>query len=349
MHILFDEIQKPSGNKLGVITLNRPSALNALNHPMLNQLATQLHHWAKQDNIEAVLIKSNNNKAFCAGGDIKQVYADKQTRQPNLARFFWDEYRLNYFIHHFPKPYIALSNGITMGGGVGISLHGSHRIATEDFIFAMPEMRIGLTTDIGASYLLSRLPKPIGLYLALSGAQLNATQAKHLKLIDHVIANDAHENVIELVAQTNWHIADSFAELIAPYNHESKDNICWPKFISDCFNENSVAAILDALAQHPEPAAQNLRKALLACSPTSLAITFESLRRAENQSLAECLQTEYRLVCRCLADHDFFEGVRALLIDKDQNPQWQPAALSQITTQRIEHYFSPLPNEISFA
>lgn len=350
MDILFERLSDPSGD-LGVIKLNRLDSLNALTHDMITAMFEQLLEWRQDASIKAVIIKSLHEKAFCAGGDVRALYDKKQANDETICQFFYDEYRLNFLIHQFRKPFIALINGITMGGGVGVSIHGSHRIAIEEVMFAMPETGIGLFPDIGGGYLLSRCPEPYGLYLALTGDKINAADALYLELIDRVIAQDEVEPLIsdllaaEMKHEANTvvsHIKRSFCKEPQPGKLQEKRAL-----IEKCFEADSVEAILEALQREDSEQAQRLHQQLLSKSPMSLKITFEQLKRSQGQSLASCLQMEYRMVNRFMQGHDFFEGVRALLVDKDKSPSWQPGSLAEVTDAMVESYFQPVGKELN--
>lgn len=291
-----DDICFNTKDSIGIITLNRPSALNALNAEMLNALHQQLLQWEKDNTILAVLIESSSPHVFCAGGDIKAVYQAHQNKVKNIELYFKKEYELNQYIHNYSKPYIAILNGLTMGGGAGVSLHGRCRIATEQFSFAMPETGIGFFPDVGTSYILSRLPSEIGVYLGLTGTRINATEALYAKLIDINLTKDTHEN----------HLSDNRQR------------------IEKHFNFNAIEEIFESLMKDSHAWAQNTLALLKTKSPTSLKLTLQMLREAKNLSFEDCIKHEYKLAC-CLVDsHDFYEGIRAAIIDKDKKPHWDP-------------------------
>ncbi|HEV2614140.1 MAG TPA: enoyl-CoA hydratase/isomerase family protein [Gammaproteobacteria bacterium] len=294
-----DEILFNTKNGMGIITLNRPSALNALNAEMLTALHQQLLLWEKDNAILSVLIESSSPRVFCAGGDIKAVYYAHQKKQKNISHYFKVEYDLNHYIHNYKKPYIALLNGLTMGGGAGVSLHGRFRIATEHFVFAMPETGIGFFPDVGTSYILSRLPKEIGVYLGLTGTRINATEAHYVGLIDIDCTNGTQEN----------HLKDS------------------QQLIEKNFKFDTISAIFDSLSQDQHPWAQHTLAVLKQKSPTSLSKTLEMLRNAKNVSFEACIKAEYELACYFVESHDFYEGIRAAIIDKDKKPIWKPDTL----------------------
>lgn len=346
--IFFKEIPGNNG-AIGEITLNRPKALNALTHTMVNALTKQLAIWAEANTIKAVVIRAAGDRAFCAGGDIRHVYEAGKAKDPTLIQFFWDEYRLNHQIHHFPKPYIALLDGITMGGGVGISIHGSHRIATERLSFAMPETGIGFFPDVGGSYFLPRCPGKIGFYLGLTGARLKATDALYTELVNATIPSQRLNELVENIANTpfdnNPH--RTITKILQAF-HTTLDETArltsYRELIDHCFASPTVTEIISRLREHPDEWSQQTAVTLTTKSPTSLAVTLQQLQKGATLSFDDCMRLEYRLVQRFLQNHDFYEGVRAVIIDKDQTPKWQPSTLNEISTEMIAKFFAPLKN-----
>jgi enoyl-CoA hydratase len=323
---------------LGVITLNRPKALNALTHRMCAAMLEQLRLWADDSNVSAVAIDAVQGRAFCAGGDIRAIYDMGKRRDGSAAEFFAGEYRLNAAVKHFPKPYIALIGGIAMGGGVGISIHGSHRVASENALFAMPETAIGLFPDVGGTYALPRLPGEIGMYLALTGARLGPADMRYANIATHYVPAAKFGEIVQRLV--NGEDADAILIGIAvepgpPPLAAHRD--C----IDRAFAADSVEAILKALEQEGEWGHQTA--SLLATrSPTSLKLTFRAMREGRNMDFDSCMRMEYRLTLRALEGHDLYEGVRAAVIDKDQRPRWQPLSLAAVSTTAIDGYFAPL-------
>ncbi|MGQ3888644.1 enoyl-CoA hydratase/isomerase family protein [Legionella sp. CNM-1927-20] len=336
-------------DQLGIITLTRPQALNAINLPMIQAIQRQLLLWEKDNAIYAIIIQAEPGKAFCAGGDVRWLYETGLKNKAEQMQFFWHEYRLNHYIHQLKKPYIALLNGITMGGGVGISLHGSYVIAQEQFVFAMPETGIGLFPDIGASYLLSRCPGEIGLYLALTGDRLNAEEAYAAGLIDYVVSNEKLTEIIpslrKLDLSANSH--HQIKLLLQPIATSVKIAFPNAEKIDQYFLKSSVQDIMTALRESEDPWALTTLQTLEQKSPLSLAVTFEQIRRAKSLSMAECVKMDYRLVTHFMRDHDFYEGIRALLIDKDKNPRWSPNSLAAVTPALVANYFEQDGEELS--
>ena len=338
---MTEDIHFTQEQHIGLVTLARVQALNALTLPMILALQQQLQMWHDDDNIHAVVIKAAPGKAFCAGGDIRSLYDGRG--DPHQMQFFWHEYRLNYFIHHLGKPYLALMDGITMGGGVGISLHGSHPIASERFIFAMPETSIGFFPDIGASHFLTQCHDSLGSYLGLTGNRLNAYEAKDAGLVKAIISSEQMPLVVEKLAQIDLskNAFEQVDQCLASFTQEDSKSLASINLIKECFSLDTIEAILNALEQHPDPLAKDLNKTLRQKSPFSLKLTLAQLQKAQGLSLADCLKMDFNLVRHFMTDHDFYEGVRALLVDKDKNPQWNPASLDLVSEAKIISYFEP--------
>lgn len=347
--IIFDEISGRSGN-IGTITLNRPKALNALNQNMILALDQQLSQWNEANHIKAIIIRANESRAFCAGGDVRDVYQRKQAGDSDLIHFFRDEYRLNSRIHHFNKPYIALLNGMTMGGGAGISIHGSHRVATKNLIFSMPETGIGFYPDIGATYFLSRLPYKIGFYLGLTGARISYQDCFDVGLIDYCVEEEKFPEIIYALSDAAF-TGDSKAivsEVLQEFSVETQQSnlLVQKEKIMECFAKPTVEEILKALTADGSDWCLETATVIKTKSPTSLKVTLQALQRATELEFDECMEIEYRLTNHFLHGHDFFEGVRAVVIDKDQKPHWQPAHLKDVSPEKVEEYFSALEKEL---
>ncbi len=324
--------------RLGHITLNRPKALNALTHDMSLRLDAQLRNWATEPKVGTVVITGAGDRAFCAGGDVRALW--EAGPNGSLTRdFYWNEYRMNRRIFRFPKPYVALTDGITMGGGVGVSAPGRYRVATEKTLFAMPETGIGLFPDVGATYYLSHLPGQIGLYLGLTGARIKAPDLLYSGLATHFVPSSLLPAVlVALEREPAEDVLRRFAgraegEAPLAVNREAIDR---------CFAGNTVEEILVALLCEGSAWAEETRTALLQKSPYSLRVTLRALREGARLDFEDCMRMEYRLVRRFMNDHDFFEGIRAVLVDKDNKPSWKPAALEQVTPVMVDGYFLPL-------
>lgn len=355
---MSDEIRFTVDGGLATVELTRPKALNALTLGMIREMHRKLDAWEDDESVKAVLVKGEGEKAFCAGGDVRAVYRsivdDLGGKGPSeLSKtFFLEEYRLNHAIHAFSKPYVALLDGVTMGGGVGLSIHGSHRIATERLMFAMPETGIGLFPDVGGGWFLPRLPGEVGTYLALTGARLDAAGAVALRVATHYVPSRRLEGLEATLATTITEapdgrtaindVLDRFAD--SPGDEPLAGN---RDLIDRCFAATSVEGILEALDREAAAGsvfAGETAAALRHNCPTSLKITLEQLRRGRSMSsLAEVLRMEYRLSQNCIAGTEFFEGIRALLVDKDLAPKWRPDSLQAVSAALVESHFEPVP------
>ncbi|HUO02938.1 MAG TPA: enoyl-CoA hydratase/isomerase family protein [Rhizomicrobium sp.] len=341
-HILFE-----TRGALGLITLNRPKALNALTHGMCIGMHKTLLEWRGEPAIRVVAIRGAGPRAFCAGGDIRAMADSSIDKTPAAANFLRDEYRLNGLIGAFPKPYVALTHGVVMGGGAGVSVHGSYRLADEDVVFAMPETGIGFIPDIGASYFLSRCPGETGMYLGLTGTRIGLGDALALGLMTHSVAMSDHETLIARLAagEAPEHVVAAFARSAPPSAMAEQRSM-----IDRIFAAGSVEGVLERLDRDGTDFAAETARLIRSRSPTSLKLAFALVRRGKDLSRNECLKMEYRVGSRVVMGHDFREGVRALLRDKDGRPRWEPAALAAITDHEIAGYFAPLgPRELSFA
>lgn len=329
-------------NNLGIIILNRPQSLNALSRDMFLLLQEQLTNWKKDKTIQAVLIRSHCEKAFCAGGDIKAIYENKHKSADEIARYFRIEYDINRMIADFGKPYIALLHGITMGGGVGVSIHGSHCVAADNLRWAMPETLIGFFPDVGASYYLSRLPNHIGTYLALTGNSVDAAQALHLNLIQAIVPFNQFDLLEDKLSETVFE-GDRFetvTKIIQDYAIK-KTAHTFPdaQTIQACFAFKTIEEIFNALSQQKTDWSLQTLSELQKRSPTSLKVTLQQLKFAKQKSVHDVLDMDFHIARKMLSQHDFFEGVRAAVIDKDKNPKWNPAELAAIPEQMVQSYF----------
>ncbi|VVC76975.1 Short-chain-enoyl-CoA hydratase [Aquicella siphonis] len=348
--VLFDEMPGQGGS-LGVITLNRPAVLNSLNHTMIHAIYKQLRLWEGAEHVKAVLIRAAEGRAFCAGGDLRLTYERIKSHDPVMTNFFRDEYQLNRVIFHYPKPYIALLDGITMGGGVGISIHGSHRIATERLLFAMPETGIGFFPDVGGSYFLPRLAGRIGYYLGLTGARIASDECVQIGIAHQKIARESIPALMnDLIHQPlAGDPKAAVSRIIEAYQVSLQPSllISEQKVIDYCFGEQTIEEILAALKNSNQSLCQEAVSALEKKSPTSLKISLKAMQEGANMDFDACMRQEYRLVTRFLQDHDFAEGIRAVIIDKDQSPKWQPGTLPAVSSDAVAHYFAPLAEELA--
>ncbi len=323
---------------LGILTLDRPRALNALDRGMVRTVSAALRRWRDDDGIRAVLIKAVPGRAFCAGGDIVGVIgAAKVEGAVAAAPFFFDEYRMNWRIGNLGKPYIALLDGITMGGGVGISVHGSHRIATENTLLAMPETGIGFFPDVGGSHFLPRLPAHAGLYLGLTGARVDGATATRLGIASHFVPAASLPALEAALID-----GDDIDAALARFADEPVPGGLNAAAIDRLFDVSSLEALLVGLARDDGAFARETLGTLRQKSPLSVAVTFEELRRGAGLDLAGCLAMEYRMVHRFLEGHDFPEGVRALLVDRDKQPRWQHQTIEAVDKKEVAACFAPL-------
>ena len=325
--------------RVGVLTLNRPRAINALTHEMVGIIQSTLDAWSGDPGVETVLLTGAGERGLCAGGDIVSIHQDAVSGGTGSEDFWRDEYRLNATIASYPKPYVALMDGIVLGGGVGVSAHASHRVVTERTRIGMPETGIGFVPDVGGTWLLSHAPGELGTYLALTAGHVDAGDAIALGLADHFVASADLPRLAVLlegrpVPQALAHVAQP-----APPSALT-DQRSW---IDDCFVSDDVATILAAVADRSEPEARAAEKALRRNSPTSLAVTLRAMREARGMAgLQQALDQEFRIAVRMLRGHDFPEGVRAQVIDKDRTPHWDPPTIAGVGADTVEHYFAPL-------
>tara|TARA_B100001123_G_C15272093_1_gene1010707 strand:- start:584 stop:1657 length:1074 start_codon:yes stop_codon:yes gene_type:complete len=342
--VLFD-----ISDGVGTMILNRPKALNALTMEMIDQIRTNFSKWIEQDNIKVVIIKGAGDRAFCAGGDVRAVRQSiieyKGSDASKLVQnFFYEEYILNYQIHSLVKPYLAFIDRVCMGGGVGLSVHGSHRIATERTLVGMPETTIGLFPDVGGAWFLSRLPGETGTYLALTGAPIRGGDCLALGIATHLVRS---ENLYQI--ETELHRSDlnhnahaKVNEILGKYVVGCDDRPIFgvqPK-IDKCFSADSVEEIIDRLREDKSEFGEQALEMLASKSPTSLKVTLEQIRRgARASNFAETMQMEYRMSQHFSKGHDFPEGVRALLVDKDHQPRWKPDKLEDISEELVQSYF----------
>lgn len=339
-----EEILFGRNGGLATVLLNRPKALNALTHEMCVALHARLKEWRDDDSVRAVLVQGAGDRAFCAGGDIRKLYDEGQSGGRYPYDFYHDEYRLNADIHHFPKPWISLLDGIVMGGGCGVSIPGSHRVATERVTFAMPETGIGLFPDVGGSFFLSRAPGRVGLWLALTGARLKAADSLHAGVADAFVASDRQDELVAALAEAaiNSH-ADATAVIAQIAGDPGPSDLAARRGQLDrLFSGDGVAAILDALDADGDEWATKQASIMRTKSPTSLRIAYRQVRDGASRDFHDCMQMEWRMVNRVIAGHDFYEGTRATVIDKDQKPQWQPPTLADVDDATVEGYFAPL-------
>ena len=336
---------------IGHIVLNRPKALNALTLPMVRTIAPQMEKWAAEKSVKAVVVSGAGDRAFCAGGDVAEIFRRKMAGDTSLGRdFFREEYIVNRAIFRFPKPWIALLDGITMGGGVGLSVHGRFRVATEKFLFAMPETGIGLFPDVGGGHFLSRLPGQLGMYLALTGQRLKAADALYCGVATHFVASEKMPELKRALESMSGEGDAAVEAVLAQFKGEAGEPTlpAHRAEIDRHFGQDSVEGIVASLAKDGSEWAQKNSAALAKLSPTSMKITFKQIRDGASMSFEDIMTMEYRMSQGCMAGHDFYEGVRAVLIDKDHAPKWQPPALANVGEAIVARHFAPVNNDLVF-
>ena len=343
-----DEIRMGRQGGLGILTINRPQALNALTLENYRRFYPALRAWAADSSVHAVVVRGAGDRAFCAGGDVRAVYEAGRgiAGDPDLpAVFFREEYELIRAIHRFPKPYVAIIDGVTMGGGAGISVNGAYRVATERTLFAMPETGIGLFPDVGATCFLNRCPGHVGRYLGLTGVRLNGADALYCSFATHAVNRESVATVLDHLSGGNS-VEDCLGRFAVDPGAAALSAL--RPVIDRCFSGDCIETILDALAAEAAAGgeyaawAEETRSTLLTKSPTSLKVSLRQLTIGQDFDLDTALALEYRLTQHFMAAHDFYEGVRAMLIDRDRKPQWLPATLAEVSNSMIDAYFAPI-------
>lgn len=327
---------------VGSLSLNRESVLNSLNFEMAVMLYDILNQWREAPAVRLILVEGIG-RAFCAGGDIRSYYENKKLGQfEQIDRFFTQEYTLNALIKEYQKPYIPLVNGICMGGGMGLSMHSPFMVVTEKALLAMPEATIGFFTDVGATYALSRLPHSMGLYLGLTSTRISGAEAYHLGLSQYYILSHRLEKLKESLHAHVFSDADAVHKILQEFTTipERSELITQMPLIESLFSADSVEAILKNLEKSDHSMAKTILESFTDKSPLSLKIIFDSLKRAQHLDFKDCMKMERLLAYHFSRDHDFAEGIRALIIDKDKTPRWKPGSLAEVSVEKIESYFS---------
>ncbi|XP_029385883.1 3-hydroxyisobutyryl-CoA hydrolase, mitochondrial [Echeneis naucrates] len=335
--------------RAGVITMNRPKVLNALTMNMIQQIYRQLKQWENDSETDIVIIRGAGDKAFCAGGDIRVITEAGKVGDPLAQEFFREEYILNNAIGTCRKPYIALIDGITMGGGVGVSVHGRFRVATEKTTFAMPETAIGLFPDVGGGYFLPRLRGKLGLFLAMTGFRLKGRDVQRAGIATHFVESKKIPDLEKELVDLKFPSAEDITKVLDTYQAksglDSEKPFVLDKHMSDIdrlFSSSSVEGIMQNLKADGSEFAKKQAETLSKMSPTSLKITYKQQQAGASLSLQDVLVMEYRLTQACMKGCDFYEGVRAVLVDKDQNPVWNPSRLEEVSDQRVDQCFLSL-------
>ncbi|WP_432663084.1 enoyl-CoA hydratase/isomerase family protein [Wukongibacter baidiensis] len=344
------EILFEASNGVGWIKLNRPEKLNTFSDNMIELLYDQLLKWKNDQSIAILVIEGEGEKAFSAGGDVRQLYDLKDGNIIESAiESFSREYRMDLTMHLYPKPILSYMDGYVMGGGVGVSVPGSHRIVTERTKWAMPETSIGLYPDVGSSYFMNKMPGCIGRYLALTSKSINAAEALYSGVADYYIDSSSWDDLREAIIERNWNTKRSKEELgnlISKYNKDpnmSSPIVDLESKINKHFAFNTIEEIVDSLrssANKGDEWADKTIKTILSKSPTSLKVTLRQLIEGEKKSIKECLMMELTMSINFMKCHDFFEGVRAVLVDKDKNPNWNPPTLEEIKEETVASFFT---------
>jgi enoyl-CoA hydratase len=343
------DVQIEQRGRIGLITLNRPRAINALNHGMVDEIAAVLEQWRADESVHAVVLTGSGDRGFCAGGDVVAIYRDalaaRQGQGGEALRFWRDEYVLDAAIARYPKPVVALMDGIVLGGGIGLAAHASQRIVTETSSLGLPETTIGFVPDVGGTYLLSRAPGQLGTHLALTADSMDGATAIALGFADRMIERADIPTLIDaLIAAPTLSggdvdaVIDRFAK--EPPTSALLADRAW---IDEAYSADTVGEILDRLGALGTPQAVSAAETILRKSPIAVCVTLESLRRAASLgSLEEVLDQEFRVSTRSLLWPDIVEGIRAQVVDKDRNPQWNPARLHDVDPAMINACFAPL-------
>ncbi len=340
-----DEVLTRIDNGVGLITLNRPKAINSLNQTMVDVLGPLLTRWENDDTVRAVVLSGAGERGLCAGGDVVAVYHSARKDGVEVRKFWRDEYLLNGQIGRFAKPYVSLMDGIVMGGGVGVSAHGSVRVVTETSKIAMPEVGIGFIPDVGGAFLLSRAPGALGLHAALTGAPFSGADAIALGFADHYVPH------AQLGAFVQAIVDDGVESALAAHAVEppASDLVAQRDWIDSCFAGETVEDIIAALRGHDAGPAQDAADLIATRSPIAVSVALEAVRRAAKmETLEDVLVQDYRVSSASARSHDLVEGIRAQIIDKDRNPKWSPPNLAAVSAADIDAYFAPVDDDLSF-
>lgn len=333
------EIKSRVVGNLGHVTLNRPKALNALSYAMCEEITRLLVAWEKDPAIGAVLIDGAGDRAFCAGGDVILLHDSGKAGDRRAEEFWRIEYALNELIHRYSKPYITLIDGFVMGGGVGLSVHGRLRVAGNGTVFAMPETGIGYFPDVGGTYFLPRLGMDVGQWLGLTGARLDAGQSCHVGVANAFVPSERHVELIGALGKAALDGSDAaVANVMIDFVEEPPVSELIPGAVS-CFGEKTVPAILRALDNDGSEWAAKQATNICRKSPLAMCVTFEALRRGAKMNFQEVMTQELDISLNFLKTQDFYEGIRAQLIDKDRNPEWSHDSVNDVTEPQVQRLF----------
>ncbi|QOL24714.1 enoyl-CoA hydratase/isomerase family protein [Thalassotalea sp. LPB0316] len=354
--VLFEELICDNGKKIGVATLNSPKSLNALSGDMIDLLYPQLEAWQQAKEISAVFLQGAGEKALCAGGDIVKLYNDMQEAgeefSPSIESYFTREYQLDYLIHTYTKPFIVWGHGIVMGGGLGLMVGASHRIVTESSRIAMPEISIGLYPDVGGTWFLNRMPDNCGLFLGLTGASINASDAKYTGMADYFVPAEQKQALLATLTSINWgdttalnheKLNDAMREL--ERSHISKMPATFVKANQSLINQTtqgeSLAEIVNNIinVEVEDKWFNRAQSSLKHGSAISAHLVYQQLIKGKRLSLADCFRMELDLSVKCGQYGEFQEGVRALLIDKDNQPKWRFTDVESVDAATVEWFF----------
>ncbi len=340
-----DEVLTRVEAGVGLITLNRPEAINSLDQQMVDALSAVLTRWEVDDAVRAVVLSGAGERGLCAGGDVVAVYHSAREDGVQARRFWRAEYQLDGQIGRFAKPYVSLMDGIVMGGGVGVSAHANTRVVTDTSKIAMPEVGIGFIPDVGGAFLLSRAPGALGLHAALTGAPFSGADAIAMGFADHYVP---HSDLDAFAAAI---VADGVVSALAGHAIEPPPSTIAAQrdWIDECFAGDTVEDIVAALRGHDAGPAQDAANLIATRSPIAVSVALEAVRRAAKlQTLEDVLIQDYRVSSASARSHDLVEGIRAQIIDKDRNPKWSPATLAAVTAADVDAYFAPVDDDLSF-
>ncbi|AVF48273.1 enoyl-CoA hydratase [Elizabethkingia anophelis] len=356
MDLILTEIK----NKVGFITLNSEKTLNSLSFPMIEQLGAVLKMWELSDEVVCIFLQGAGEKAFCAGGDVKKLHdaiveqreIDPKKVPQECLDFFSKEYKVDYAIHTCPKPVIVWGSGIVMGGGIGLMVGASHRIVTEKSKLAMPEITIGFYPDVGGTWFLNRMPSAYGLYSGLTGARLDGADCRFLGLADYYIESDSKEDLVKALEQADWSgeryktVSEVLEKFSACTKMPESKAAARELFIRKFEGVSTLKEFSDILTTYhgKDEWVDAGIKTFASGSPSSAGIIFRQLKLGVKLSLEDVFRSELNLSCQCCIHPDFVEGVRALLVDKDQSPKWSPRTQDEVTEEWIDSYFSPVWN-----
>jgi enoyl-CoA hydratase len=334
--VLFDRL-----GRLGLITLNRPRAINALNFEMVTLIQRQLDRWAADPAIAVVALVGSGERGLCAGGDIVSIYRDATGGGDSSVQFWREEYALNATIARYPKPFVAVMHGIVLGGGIGLSAHAAHRIVTETSSVGLPETTIGFVPDVGGTYLLSRAPGELGTHLALTAGSVGAADAMAVGFADYFVPRQAVDGLLDALAEVEGEAGVAAAIAGVTGDPGASTLAADRQWIDAAYSTDDLAGIMDRLR---EGAGADAARVIATKSPMAVKVTLAALRRARALAdLETVLEQEFRVSVHCLRSADFAEGVRAQVIDKDRNPKWNPASIDDVSESLVESFFAPAP------